>query len=119
MSRIKLKKKKFDHVIDKPNTEYIRATQEELDKYTRIQRRWGHEHLAKEGLKLQSPNDKRVIEFLDKYFDQMEKHLKEAHKVKKKQINLIKNARKTRAVLLIMLYPFHLIRRFFKWLNKR
>jgi hypothetical protein len=113
MSRFKIKKKTKVDITDKDVLPYEPADKEDLEKYDRLLRRWAHQHLYKNGLKLQSPNDKRVMEFLRKLEN-------DANKTRKNmKTKLIQRKRKLQFALLvrILCYPFIFIWNLFKRLS--
>lgn len=60
----KLKKPKFRM----SNVTHISSTEDQLKKYSHLERRWAKGELAKQGLILHNTTDKRVVEFLNRFY---------------------------------------------------
>lgn len=105
--------------MEKPNVKFEQAPLEDFHKYTRVQRRWAHQHLYDNGLKLQNPSDKRVVEFLDDFYGKVEDEVKSRRKMQiKKSKKAIRKA-KWLILICILLRPFFWLRKIWRrlWQN--
>lgn len=107
MSRMKIKKNAVVG-LQKPDVPYEPASTEDIQRYSRIQRRWGYQHLRENGLKLANPSDIRVIQFLDMYHGKLEQKFKAEKKALKKKI---RHAKFKVLFALIFVWPLVQIKR--------